>query len=184
MPVNLDQCRRAVGAFNSCLHSKNVYINISIRMLDVLPIASAYLSVLLTFIMFRLFSKSFCFTILLRNNIKIMSILLLRIFYIYALATYVFHIWLDLILTKRSGDIEQNPGPKSNSSQSISICHWNLNSISAHNFIKISLLKTCIATDKLDVICLSETYIDSSISNDDGNLEITVYDLFRADHQS
>ena len=86
-----------------------------------------------------------------------MSILLLRIFHICALATYVFHIWLYLILTKRSGDIEQNPGPKSNSSQSFSICHWNLNSISAHNFIKISLLKSYTATHKVDVICLSET---------------------------
>ena len=42
MPVNLDQYRGAVGAFNSRLHSKNIYINISIRMLDVLPVASAF----------------------------------------------------------------------------------------------------------------------------------------------
>ena len=172
MPVNLDQYRGVVEAFASRLHSKNIYINISIKMLDALPIASAFLFILLTFIMFLLFSESFCFTILLRKNIKIMNILLLRIFHIYALATYVFHIWLYLILTKRSGDIEQNSGPKSNSSQSFSICHWNFNSISAHNFIKVSLLKTFIATHKLDVICLSETYLDSSISNDDDNLEI------------
>ena len=138
-------------------------------MLDVLPIASTFLSILLTFIVFLLFSKSFCFTILLRKNIKIMNILLLRILHIYALATYVFHIWLYLILTKRSGDIEQNPGPRSNSFKSFSICQWNLNSISAHNVIKISLLKTYIATHKLNVICLSETYLDSSISYDDDN---------------
>ena len=94
----------------------------------------------------------------------------------------MFHIWLYLTLTKRSGDIEQNPGPKSNSFQSFSICHWN--SISAHNFFQISLLKTYIPTHKLDVICLSETYLDSNISNDDDNLEISGYDLFRADHSS
>ena len=127
MPVNLDQYRGAVGAFNSHLHSKNIYISISIRMLDVLPIASAFLSILLTFIMFLLFSKSFCFTILLRKNIKILNILLLRIFHIYTFATYMFHIWLYLILTKRSGDIEHNPGPNFNSFQRFSICHWNLN---------------------------------------------------------
>ena len=75
------------------------------------------------------------------------------------LVTYVFHVWLYLILTKRSGDIEQNPGPKSDPCQSFSICHWNLNSISAHYFIKISLLKTYTATYKLDVICLSEIYL-------------------------
>ena len=113
-----------------------------------------------------------------------MNILLLRIIHIYALATYVFHIWLYLILTKRSRDIEHNPGPKSNSCQSFSVCYWNLNSISAHNFIKMSLLKTYTATYKLNVICLSETYLDSSISNDDDNLEIPGYDLFRADHPS
>ena len=91
---------------------------------------------------------------------------------------------MHLILTKRYGDIEQNPGPKPNYCQSFSICHWNLNSISAHNFIKIFLLKTYIATHKLDAICLSETYLDSSISNDDDNLEIPGYDLYRGDHSS
>ena len=100
------------------------------------------------------------------------------------LVTYVFHIWLYLILTKQSGDIEQNLRPKSNSSQSFLVCHWNLNSISVHNFIKISLLKAYIATHKLDVTHLSETYLDSSISNDDCNLEIPGCDLFRADHPS
>ena len=172
MPVHRDQYQGAAGALSSRLHCRNIYSNNSITKLDVLLIASAFLSILLSFSMLLLFSKSFCFTILLRKNIKIINILLLRIIHIYALSTYASHIWLYLILTKRSGDIEQNPGPKSNSSQSFSICHWNLNSISAHNFIKISLLKTYIATHKLDVICLSETYLDSSTSNHDDNLEI------------
>ena len=158
MPVNLDLYRGAAGAFNSRLHSKNIYSTISIGKLDLLPIANAFLSILLTFSMFLLFSKSFSFTILLRKNIKIMNILVIRIVHI-----YVFHVWLYLILTKPSGDIEQNPGPKSNLSQSFYIFHWNRNSIPADNFIKISLLKTYIATHKLDVICLSETYLDSSI---------------------
>ena len=54
----------------------------------------------------------------------------------------MFHVWLFLIRSKRSGDIEQNPGPKPNSChcQSFSIYHWNLNSIWAHNLIKLSLL--------------------------------------------
>ena len=182
MPVNLDQYRGAVGAFNSRLHCKNIYINISIRKLDVLPIARAFLSILLTFSMFLLFSKSFCFTILVRKNNKIMNILVIRIFHIYVLVAHVFHVWLYLILTNWSGDIEQNPRSKSNSCQSFSFCHWNLNRISAHSFIKISLLKTYIATHKLHVISLSETYLDSIISNDDDNWEFPGYDLFRADH--
>ena len=135
MPVNTDQYRGAVGAFNGRLHCKNVYNNISVRNLDVLLIASAFLFILLSFSMFSLFSKSFFFIILLKNNIKIMNILVIRIFHIYVLVTYIIHMWLYLILKKRSGDIVQNPGPKSNSRQSVSICHWNLNSISTHNFI-------------------------------------------------
>ena len=114
-----------------------------------------------------------------------MNILVLRIFHIFVLVTYMFHIWVHLILTKRSGDIKQNLVTKSNSSQSFfSICHWNLNSISAHNFTKISFLKTYIATQKLDFICLSETSLNSSFSNDDDNLEIPGFHLFRADHPS
>ena len=184
MPVNLDQYRGEVWAFNSRLHCKNIYNNISIGKFDVLPIASAFPSILLTFSMFLLFSKSFCFSILLWRNIKIMNILVLRIYHVIVLVTYMFHVWLHLILTKRSGDIKQSLVTKSNSSQSFSICHWNFNSISAHNFIKISFLKNYIATQKLDFICLSETSLDSSFSNDDDNLEIPGFDLFKTDHPS
>ena len=39
------------------------------------------------------------------------------------------------------GDVEINPGPKQNTAKKITICHWNLNSIAAHNFVKLVLLK-------------------------------------------
>ena len=41
-----------------------------------------------------------------------------------------------------------------------------------------------IAIHKLDVNCLSETYLNTSISNDDDNLEVPCYNLFRAEHRS
>ena len=88
MPVNIDQYRGAVEALNSRLQ----YNNISIRNLNVLPIASAFLSILLTFSVFLLFSKDFCFTILLKENIKILNILVLRISHICVIVTYVFHV--------------------------------------------------------------------------------------------
>ena len=40
-----------------------------------------------------------------------------------------------------SGDVEQNPGPEKEKSH-ITFCHWNLNGLMAHNFIKVSLLQT------------------------------------------
>ena len=48
----------------------------------------------------------------------------------------------------------------------------------------MSLLKAYNATHKYDIICLSETYLNSSIPYDDDNLEIAGYNLIRADHPS
>ena len=78
------------------------------------------------------------------------------------------------------GHIELNPGPRKSKENTLSICHWNLNSITAHNFSKLTQLKAYISTYKHDFICLSETYLDSSIP---ANLiEIEGYNLVRADH--
>ena len=43
-----------------------------------------------------------------------------------------------------SGDAELNPGRKYKATQTLSICHWNLNSICAHNFAKLSLLRAYV----------------------------------------
>ena len=59
-----------------------------------------------------------------------------------------------------------------------------MNNISAHNYIKVSLLRAYISTHKFDVICISETYLDSDTSDDDDNLKIAGYNLIRADHPS
>ena len=64
---------------------------------------------------------------------------------------------------------ETNPGPKRNSTETFSFCHWNVNSISSHNNVKMFLLKAYI-TDTL-------TY-----RPDDENLKIAGYDIARADH--
>ena len=92
--------------------------------------------------------------------------------------------WLDEIVLKLSGDIEGNPWPKRRSNKHFSICHWNLNSISAHNYIKVSLLRVYISAHKFDVISISETYLDSDASDDDENLKIAGYNLIWADHPS
>ena len=74
-----------------------------------------------------------------------------------------------------SGDIEVNPGPK-NKSQ-LSFCHWNLNGLYAHNFIKVSVQQTLDVTHYYDIICLSETFLDSSISNDEEKIRIKGYNF-------
>ena len=63
-----------------------------------------------------------------------------HILYFSLLANYLCQLWLCKLHINLNGDIELNPGPKSNSCENFSVCHWNLNSISAHNFSKVSLL--------------------------------------------
>ena len=83
--------------------------------------------------------------------------------------------WLYKIALKFSGDIEESTGPKPNSNQRFFICHWNLNSISAHNYINIFLLITYTFTHKFDVICFHETYLESDTSDDNDNLKTAGY---------
>ena len=80
------------------------------------------------------------------------------------------------------GDIESNPGPRNSKNHLPSFCHWNLNSLPAHNFSKMLLLKAYNAIYKYDFICLSEIYLDSSIPSDHVSLELEGYKLVRADH--
>ena len=81
-----------------------------------------------------------------------------------------------------SGDIEINPGLKTKNQ--ISLCHWDLNGLAAHNFTKVSLLQAWCVTHDYDIICLTETFPDSSISNDDERINFKGYNLLRADHPS
>ena len=46
------------------------------------------------------------------------------------------------------------------------------------------LLKAYIAIHKFHIICLSETYLDSSTTSDDDNLAISGYNLIRSNHPS
>ena len=119
-----------------------------------------------------------------RKNIKNINSFVRRGLYTLVLATCKCQIWLCSILITLSVDIEENPGPKPSSCDKFFICHWNLNSISAHNFIKTSLLRAYISTHNFDILCVSETCLDSIISSNDNNLTIPGYDLYRADHPS
>ena len=93
-------------------------------------------------------------------------------------------LWYFSRLLELSGDIEFNPGPKPDSSQSFSICHWNLNSILAHNYSKISLLTAHISIHDFDIICLTETYLTTTTDINDENLKIPGYIMYRVYHPS
>ena len=75
------------------------------------------------------------------QNIRILSRSLFHSLYFISIFSCIRHVLFYSLAIKRSGDIEENPGPKANSCDCLSICHWNLNRISAHNFIKLSVLR-------------------------------------------
>ena len=60
-------------------------------------------------------------------------------------------------------DTEPNPGPRKLKTNSFSVCPWNLNSLPAYNYSKLTQLKVYNSIDKYNFICLSETYPSTSI---------------------
>ena len=108
MLVNLQQYRGAIGAFNSRFNCNNIHNSVFNINPNVSSITSLYFAILINFCT-SLPIACFCLIVLFRKNNKTINLLVNKILSIYMLSTYLFHVWLCLILTKRSGDIEQNP---------------------------------------------------------------------------
>ena len=133
MPVNLNQYRGTVGVFNNrniaICNLCNIWYSQSFRncstfiFFNAIFICSAYL-----FTLQECLKSSFLSS--LRVKCRTIHTSLNLILYISILALYANHFWLDEIVLKLSGDIEENPRPKPNSNQSFSISHWNLWAVS------------------------------------------------------
>ena len=67
---------------------------------------------------------------------------------------------------------------------SFKFCHWNLNGLAARDFIKVPLTEACISTHDFDNLCLSETFLDSTIDLNDEKINIDGYSILRAYHLS
>ena len=104
--------------------------------------------------------------------------------YLFVSWSYLYHIWLFPRLMHLSGDTEKNLGSKSDFSQTFSIGHWNLNTLVAHNFTKVASLKAHLSVQIFNIFCISETYLNSSITEGDNSLGILGYNLIRSDHPS
>ena len=75
-------------------------------------------------------------------------------------------------------DVKINSGPQKK--EAIFFCfQWNVNRILAHN--KLSLLEAYKTTHKYDILCISETYLDSSISVDT-TLSLPGDNIVQSDH--
>ena len=128
------------------------------------------------------FKQLRCYVFFLTKHIDEPLCLGTNVLYFYVTITYLYFLWYHKQRLILSNDIEVNPGPKLDSSQNFTICYWNLNSIAAHNFSKINLLKTYSTIHKIGIACLSETYLGFSFPVNGENLVIQSYNLVRCDH--
>ena len=183
MPIDNQLWRARVGIYNSnhlhhftCLKinpaNLDIYIILKFSnfcMITVYLILLTYLSVYL----FLTQLHNYGFNI---NTINFANVLLFKYF---DFCCYALNLKRMLLL--ESGDIETNPGPRKSF---IKFCHWNLNGLAAHDFVEIRLIEAFITTHNFDIICLSETFLDSSIDISDTRININGYSLLRADHPS
>ena len=157
MPINNQLWHARVGLFNNRLNKRNKTI---------FPLyLSSDLSKRLTCIL----------SLNLRPAYQLCNFLLISVV---LLCLYI----QNFLLLKISGDIESNPGPCKSST--LKFYHWNLNGLAVHEFTKLSLLEGYINVNNIDIICFSETFLDSSIPTDDNRLSIPGYSMMRADPPS
>ena len=175
MPVNLIQYRGPVGTFNT---RKSIFQQSRKRFffLNYANINSFQSYSLSTFILLV-----FLFLGLKYNGHKISMKFFVWFLFLTGVSLDT-SLWLQILLVLLSGDVEVKPGPKRTPKASLSICHWNLNRISAHNYIKLSLLRAYLAFHIFDIICLSKICLNFTNSPDDETLEISGYNLVRSDH--
>ena len=88
---------------------------------------------------------------------------IIRRYFSYIFSIFVVYLLYHTRLIKLSGGIEINPGPKPSSFKCFSICHWNLNSITSHEFLKVKLLTAYNVMRKFDIICISESYLNQTL---------------------
>ena len=88
---------------------------------------------------------------------------------------FIFQHFLTFKLLLRSGDIETQLGTRSKNS--ISVGKFNINRLSAHNVAKLSSLKAFNSVHNFDIICLSESFLDSSFHSSNPDLDMNGYEL-------
>ena len=85
------------------------------------------------------------------------------------------HLTLHSFWLYFSGDVETNPGP-----ETLNLCTWNLNSLTAYNFLRVSLIEAYNSVYDYDLIGIVETYLDSII--DENKLALNGYTFVNDNH--
>ena len=173
--------RKQIGNFNNCspFSRCTVFLDFSIMSLFKLFIKFSCCIISIALMLLHLFSLRI-YTVI-RFCKSVICIYNRHVLYLSLVAKYICQVWLCKLHTSLSGDIELNPVLESNSCENFLVCHWNLNSISDHNFSEVSLLNAYTSLNSFDMICFSDTCLDSCTLSHDRNQECQGYDLISAD---
>ena len=139
MPIDNQLWRARVGIYNSnhlhhftCLKTNPANLDISI----ILKFSNFYMItiylILLTYLSVSLFLKQLHNSGFNINTINSANVLTFKYFDFCYYALNLKH-----MLLLESGDIETNPGP---GKSFIKFCHWKLNGLAAHDFVKMPLI--------------------------------------------
>ena len=97
-------------------------------------------------------------------------------FYIGCITCFTLHTqWLVFRTLLVSGDVETNPGP-----ETLDFFTWNLNSITAHDFLRVSLIEAYNSVYNYDLIGIVETHLYSTVDKD--NLALNGYTFINDNH--
>ena len=79
----------------------------------------------------------------------------------------LFFWWLSKLLNI-SGNVHTNPGPGPNPRYEglLKFMHWNVNSLSAHDFIRIPLIQSLNSHNDYDIIAITETALNRDTPDD------------------
>ena len=178
MPIESYLFRVRVGAYNFNLrsfkeklnrHTKRGAFTMSINKSFKMP----FFKLLVFYLVIAFLNSTF---ILYKGTSE--SLAKLKLTFLDYMLTIMFFINNFKHLLLLSGDTEVNPGQKRSSN--IKFCHWSLNGLAAHDFIKVQLIEAFSTTGNFYIVCLSETFLDSTKTDGDVN----GYSLLRADHPS
>ena len=157
MPVSVDQWRGGIGNFNYRIASNLLFCTYHFE--NIFKILLPLFCFLFVLVVCMIFRK--CLNAVLNFSPK-HQLRNLRFEFHHKLLSCLYLAILSYYLTwcnstrLLSGDIEINLSPKSR--ECFSICYWNLNSISAQSYTKVSLLTACNFIHKFDIICVSDTF--------------------------
>ena len=78
------------------------------------------------------------------------------------------HQWWTFLMLMRDGDVHPHPGPSRNL---LKFMHWNLNSLVAHDGIRVPLIQSYNLIQNYDLIAITETALNEYTSDETIHLD-------------